>query len=126
MKTVLIWLLLCLIWGTTWIFIKVGLEDLPPMAFAASRFILAVVILFAVLRLQKIPLPKTAKEWRLIALTGVTHNYDANEWESWLASAADPFARAGQKPLTTRPAGPTWFDQQIRAWRRGLKLGNPN
>ncbi len=22
-----IWLILCLIWGTTWIFIKIGLED---------------------------------------------------------------------------------------------------
>jgi drug/metabolite transporter (DMT)-like permease len=27
--------------------------------------------LFAVLRIQKIPLPRTAKEWRLLALTGV-------------------------------------------------------
>ncbi|MEQ1606849.1 MAG: EamA family transporter [Pyrinomonadaceae bacterium] len=83
MKTVLIWLLLCLIWGTTWIFIKIGLEDLPPMAFAASRFILAVVILFAIIRVQKIPLPKTAKEWRLIALTGVLQfsiNYSLVFW----------------------------------------------
>lgn len=83
MKTVLIWLLLCLIWGTTWIFIKIGLQDLPPMAFAASRFILAVVILYAVLRIQKIPLPKTSKEWKLIALTGVLQfsiNYSLVFW----------------------------------------------
>ena len=37
MKKILIWLLLCLIWGTTWIFIKIGLDDLPPIAFAASQ-----------------------------------------------------------------------------------------
>ena len=83
MKTILIWLLLCLIWGTTWIFIKVGLEDLPPIAFAASRFLLAVIILFFVIRIQKIPLPKTAKEWRLIALTGVLQfsiNYSMVFW----------------------------------------------
>lgn len=83
MKTVLIWLLLCLIWGTTWIFIKIGLQDLPPVAFAASRFILAVVILFAIIRVQKIPLPKTASEWRLIALTGVLQfsiNYSLVFW----------------------------------------------
>ena len=42
---VLIWLILCLIWGSTWIFIKIGLEDLPPITFAAARFSLAIAIL---------------------------------------------------------------------------------
>jgi drug/metabolite transporter (DMT)-like permease len=27
----------CLLWGSTWVFIKVGLRDLPPLAFAAAR-----------------------------------------------------------------------------------------
>ena len=83
MKKALIWLLLCLIWGTTWIFIKIGLDDLPPITFAAARFLLAVAILFFVIRIQKIPLPKTAKEWRLIALTGVLQfsiNYSLVFW----------------------------------------------
>ena len=87
---VLVWLILCLIWGTTWIFIKIGLDDLPPIAFAASRFLLAVVILFAVIWVQKIPLPKTAKEWRLIALTGVLQfsiNYSMVFWsEQYITS----------------------------------------
>ena len=87
---VLVWLILCLIWGTTWIFIKVGLDDLPPIAFAASRFLLAVMILFVVIRVQKIPLPKTAKEWRLIALTGVlqfSFNYSMVFWsEKYITS----------------------------------------
>jgi drug/metabolite transporter (DMT)-like permease len=90
MKTVLIWLLLCLIWGTTWIFIKIGLDDLPPLTFAAARFLLAVAILFVVIRVQKIPLPKTAKEWRLIALTGVLQfsiNYSMVFWsEQYITS----------------------------------------
>ncbi|MFN2501074.1 MAG: DMT family transporter [Pyrinomonadaceae bacterium] len=80
---VLIWLILCLIWGTTWIFIKIGLEDLPPIAFAASRFLLSVIILFFVIRMQHIPLPRTAKEWRVVALTGVLQfsiNYSMVFW----------------------------------------------
>jgi drug/metabolite transporter (DMT)-like permease len=87
---ILVWLILCLIWGTTWIFIKVGLDDLPPMAFAAARFILAVVILFVIIRLQRIPLPNTLKEWRLIALTGVLQfsiNYSMVFWsEQYITS----------------------------------------
>ncbi len=60
----------------------------------------------------------------LIALTGVTHAYDADTWETWLANVENPFEKAGQTPQTTRPAGPTWWDKQKRAWRRGLKLPN--
>jgi drug/metabolite transporter (DMT)-like permease len=87
---VAVWLVLCLIWGTTWIFIKIGLADLPPIAFAAARFLLAVSILFFVIRIQKIPLPRTAKEWRLIALTGVlqfSFNYSLVFWsEQYITS----------------------------------------
>lgn len=79
-----------MIWGTTWIFIKIGLYDLPPLAFAATRFILAVSILLVIIRVQKIPLPKTAKEWRLIALTGVLQfsiNYSMVFWsEQYITS----------------------------------------
>jgi len=84
------WLILAVIWSTTWIFIKVGLSDLPPMAFAASRFMLAIMILFVLIRVNKIPLPKGAKEWRLIALTGVLQfsiNYSLVFWsEQYITS----------------------------------------
>ena len=87
---ILVWLILCLIWGSTWIFIKVGLEDLPPIAFAAARFILAVAILIVVVRVQKIPFPKTRAEWRLIALTGILQfsvNYSMVFWsEQYITS----------------------------------------
>ncbi len=107
---IIIWLILCLIWGTTWIFIKIGLEDLPPIAFAASRFLLAVVILFFVIRIQKIPLPKTAKEWRLIALTGVLQfsiNYSLVFWsEQYITSG---LAAVLQATITVFGLVLAWF-----------------
>jgi drug/metabolite transporter (DMT)-like permease len=87
---IIIWLILCLIWGTTWIFIKIGLEDLPPISFAAARFMLSVLILAFVIKIQNIPLPKTWREWRLIALTGVLQfsvNYSLVFWsEQYISS----------------------------------------
>lgn len=62
-------------------------------------------------------------ELSLIALTGTTHDFDADAWEKWLANTPDPFARAGQVPQTTRPAPPSWLEKQQRAIRRALKLG---
>ena len=41
---ILVWIILCLIWGSTWIFIKIGLEaGLPPITFSVARFGLAIV-----------------------------------------------------------------------------------
>lgn len=86
----LVWLILALIWGTTWIFIKIGLDDLPPIAFAYARFVLSVAILFVVIKIQKIPLPKSSAEWKLIALTGVLQfsvNYSMVFWsEQYITS----------------------------------------
>ena len=86
----IIWLILCLIWGTTWFFIKIGLEDLPPISFAAARFVLALIILAFIIILQKIPLPKTSRDWKFLALTGVLQfsvNYSLVFWsEQYISS----------------------------------------
>ena len=85
-----VWIVLCLIWGTTWFFIKVGLRDLPPVTFAAARFVLAVSILFPVILVMRLRMPKTRREWRLIALTGFLQfslNYSAVFWsEQYISS----------------------------------------
>lgn len=87
---IFVWLILCLIWGTTWIFIKIGLNDLPPITFAAARFLLAVIILAPLIIFSKIIMPKTAAEWKLIALTGFLQfslNYSAVFWsEQYITS----------------------------------------
>ncbi len=88
--TLLVWLILAIIWSTTWIFIKVGLADLPPIAFSSARFLISVAILLAVIAVQRLPFPRTAKEWRLIALTGVLQfsvNYSMVFWsEQYITS----------------------------------------
>ncbi len=39
--------LLCLIWGSTWIVIKFGLEDMPPFTSAGVRFLIAAAVMTA-------------------------------------------------------------------------------
>jgi drug/metabolite transporter (DMT)-like permease len=87
---IIVWLLLCVIWGTTWYVIKVGLTDLPPFSFAWVRFIVAGLILLAVIRLQKIPLPRARRDWALLAVTGFlqfSFNYSTVFWaEQYISS----------------------------------------
>lgn len=86
----LVWLVLVIVWSSTWIFIKFGLEDLPPLAFSAARFILAIAILAVVIKVQKIAIPRYASQWRLIVLTGVLQfslNYSSVFWaEQYITS----------------------------------------
>jgi drug/metabolite transporter (DMT)-like permease len=83
MKPLIVWLILCVVWGTTWIFIKVGLDDLPPISFAALRFFVACVLLLPVILRQKIEMPKTRRDWLMIVVTGVMQfflNYGLLFW----------------------------------------------
>jgi len=66
----IVWLALCLIWGSTWIFIKLGLRDLPPFTFAGIRFLLASAILWAIVIARRRPLPKTGRDWLKLAWMG--------------------------------------------------------
>ncbi|MDQ3011494.1 MAG: EamA family transporter [Acidobacteriota bacterium] len=65
-----IWLLLCLIWGSTWIFIKLGLDDWPPFTFAALRFLLASAILWIIVLARRKPLPRARRDWLMMAGLG--------------------------------------------------------
>src|SRR6185503_10741731 len=90
MRARLVWLVLCGIWGSTWLFIKVGLADLPPLTFAGIRFVIALTILFLIIRIRSIPLPHTRKEWGLLAITGILSfgfNYGLIFWgEQYISS----------------------------------------
>jgi drug/metabolite transporter (DMT)-like permease len=44
-STVLAYLTCCVLWGSTWMAIKIGLEDLPPLRFGAVRMFAAFVLL---------------------------------------------------------------------------------
>ena len=90
MKSRLVWLLLCLIWGSTWLFIKLGLDDLPPFTFAGIRFVIASAILFAIIKARRLTIPKTRADWFLLAVTGVLSfslNYGLLFWgEQYISS----------------------------------------
>ena len=62
---------LCVIWSSTWLAIKWGLRDLPPISFAAIRFVIAIVALLAVSIGRVRMLPRNRSDWTLLAFTGV-------------------------------------------------------
>ena len=64
--------LLCLLWGSTWLVIKVGYGGLGPFNVAAVRFLLAGAAFVPLVPLFRTRWPQGATEWLLIAWVGLT------------------------------------------------------
>jgi len=70
MRARIVWLILCGVWGSTWLFIKLGLNDLPPLSFAGIRFLFASSILVAIILARGVRWPRKRSEWLVIAVVG--------------------------------------------------------
>jgi drug/metabolite transporter (DMT)-like permease len=71
-RTLAMYVALCAVWGSTWLAIKIGLRDLPPLWFGGIRMALACVLLtpFA-LRARRRVAPLTSRQRGWVAWTGV-------------------------------------------------------
>jgi drug/metabolite transporter (DMT)-like permease len=65
------WLTLCIVWSSTWLVIKIGLRDLPPISYAGIRFVVAVIVLLAVSVGRVRLLPQRRSDYALLGFTGV-------------------------------------------------------
>jgi drug/metabolite transporter (DMT)-like permease len=65
------WLTLCIVWSSTWLVIKIGLRDLPPISYAGIRFVVAVIVLLAVAVGRVRLLPQRRSDYALLAFTGM-------------------------------------------------------
>lgn len=65
------YLALCVIWSSTWLVIKVGLRDLPPISFVSLRFVIAVAVLLVISVGRVRLLPERPADFGLLAFTGL-------------------------------------------------------
>ena len=69
-RAYLAWTAICLIWGTTYLAIRIGVHDIPPVLFAGLRWIIAGPILIVILKLRGYKLP-TLKDIKHLAVVGI-------------------------------------------------------
>ena len=65
------WATLCVVWSSTWLAIKVGLHDLPPISFVAIRFVIAIAVLALVSIGRVRLLPRRNSDYLLLGFTGL-------------------------------------------------------
>ncbi len=125
-KALVAYLLVCTVWGSTYLAIRIGVQDLPPLLFAGVRFLIAGAILALILRAMGDRLPRTAREWRIHAITGVFLLLGGNAVVVW----AEQFVESGPASVFVA-AVPLWaafFDvvvpggTSVFTWRVGVGL----
>jgi drug/metabolite transporter (DMT)-like permease len=67
-------LLLALLWGSSFTLIKVSLEGLTPGQLVLSRLILGAAVLLSIAAVRKVALPRSAQVWGHIAAAGLFGN----------------------------------------------------
>jgi drug/metabolite transporter (DMT)-like permease len=60
---------LYVIWGSTYLAIRIGIQSWPPMMMAGIRFTLAGALMFAFLRWRNVPMP-TGRQWASAGVIG--------------------------------------------------------
>ncbi len=110
---------LYLVWGSTYLAIRIGLESYPPFTMAALRFLITGTALYAFLRWRGVAKP-TMLQWRNCAVTGTLLLGFGNGlvcWAQQTVSSGLAAVAVASMPLFAAMFG-AWFGQ----WPRRLEL----
>lgn len=124
----LVWWITCLIWSSIWLFIKIGVRDVPPATFASVRLVVALTVLLPVIAWQGGGLPRRPRDWALIGSTGfllLGLNYAFVFWGAqYISSGLNAVLQAAQPAFGLLLAHVMLDDERFTVWQvSGLLLG---
>ncbi len=112
---------ICVIWGSTYLAIKVGLESFDPFFFAGVRYLLAGALTFAVARARGVTFPGPLSRWWPAFGIGVLFIGLSNGMVFWGETRLDSGFTA--LLLTTSPIGTAALSPLVPGERRPGALG---
>ncbi len=68
LKVLLGFITICLIWGSSWAAVKIGIESIPPLLSLGIRFTLASTILGLIVFVKRLTIPMEKKFWILVLI----------------------------------------------------------
>lgn len=82
-KALVAYLLVCVVWGSTYLAIRIGVAELPPFLFAGLRFVIAGVLLLGLALSLGQRLPHRWADWRTQAVVGLFLLAGGNAFVVW-------------------------------------------
>jgi len=70
----LLLLALATVWGGSFFFVEIALQEVPPMTIVLHRVIWAVPVLFFIVRWKRIQFPRSARTWACYLVMGALNN----------------------------------------------------
>ncbi|MBI4051938.1 MAG: EamA family transporter [Elusimicrobia bacterium] len=128
MKVFFLYSLICLIWGSTWLAIKIGLEGVPPFLAAGLRFVLASAVLFLIVFLKHIKI-RLSEEGKISVLSagilGFTLNYVGVYWAEQYISSGLAAILFSTMPLVVSLLSHFWMRSESLTNRKvtGILIG---
>ena len=125
-RALIAYLLVCTVWGSTYLAIRIGVQDLPPLLFAGVRFVIAGLLLAGIVLASGGRMPRGVRDWKVLAITGVFMLLGGNAVVVW----AEQYVESGAASVFVA-AVPLWaafFDAlwpggtTVFTWRVGVGL----
>ncbi len=73
-KNILLWIVLVVIWSSSFLAIKVGIETMGPLTLVAVRMVIGTSVMLIVLRSFSLSLPKDMRSWGILFVCGMMGN----------------------------------------------------
>ncbi len=70
-KTLLAYLCVCIVWGSTYLAIRIGVSEFPPALFAGIRFVIAGLLMLGFARYKGLAFPETIEDKKRLAMVGL-------------------------------------------------------
>jgi drug/metabolite transporter (DMT)-like permease len=94
-KALAAYLVVCLVWGATYLAMRIGVAALPPFLFAGARFLLAGTLLLGGALALGARLPRRGRDWGVLAVVGLFMLAGGNSFVVW----AEQFTPSGVASL---------------------------
>src|SRR5438477_10347868 len=123
--TVALYALICLIWGSTWLAIKIGLAGVPPFLAAGLRFVLSTLLVGLVLALRRTPLRLTPDDKIGVLSVGLLVfwlDYAAVYWAETRISSGLTAILFSTMPLMTSLLSAWWTRSETLSGRKVLGI----
>ena len=125
-KALIAYLLVCTVWGSTYLAIRVGVMHLPPMLFAGVRFVIAGALLAGIVLATGDRLPRSLRDWKVLAVTGLFLLLGGNAVVVWAEQHVE--SGAASVFIAAVPLWAAFFDAlwpggtTVFTWRVGVGL----
>src|SRR4051812_19772373 len=108
--------LLCGTWSTTWMAIRVLVQEVPPFRAAALRFAIAAAVLLGLAVVRRSRWPRNAAEWRVVlalSITMMTIPFGVVFWAEQYVTSSMTAVLSATTPLVVALLTPLMLHQKV-------------